>query len=381
MSERAIDESTAGSERGPNGPHDVDVAVVGGGPAGAAAALTLLRYTTHRVALVERSSYDDWRAGEALPPSVTPLLQYLDAASLLGDAHLPAHGTAAAWGGAQLVARDFLFIGRGTGWHLDRCAFDRALAQLVALRGGAVMVQTTVSGECFDGKRWRLAVQRGPSRLRAEVTARYVIDASGRRAAFARRRGARRTVDDRLFALVECCSFQTGAPRDTFTVVEAVPLGWWYSVVVPGRRMVVALMTDADIIRRERLQTLSSWRALLGSTVHTRPRLAGEQPEGPPIICPAFSQILDRIAGPGWIAAGDAAVSFDPLSSMGVGYAITSGIHAARAADAALSSNDALAAEYAASVRRHYMRYLGRKREYYGMERRWKDEPFWARRR
>jgi len=44
---------------------EVDVAIVGGGPAGAAAALTLLRYTPRRVAVIERSAFETPRVGEA----------------------------------------------------------------------------------------------------------------------------------------------------------------------------------------------------------------------------------------------------------------------------------------------------------------------------
>ena len=76
---------------------DYDVAIVGGGPAGTAAALTLLRYSKLRPIVIERSSYDTWRVGETLSPGVFPLLQYLGAESLLGDqGQRPAYATSAA---------------------------------------------------------------------------------------------------------------------------------------------------------------------------------------------------------------------------------------------------------------------------------------------
>jgi len=54
----------------------VDVALLGGGPAGCAAALALARHG-FSIALIERSSYDNVRVGETLPPEVRVLLQSL----------------------------------------------------------------------------------------------------------------------------------------------------------------------------------------------------------------------------------------------------------------------------------------------------------------
>ncbi len=62
---------------------DVDVAIIGGEPSGSAAALTLLRYSRLRVAIIEKGDYSQWRVGETLSPSVQPLLDYLDATSIL----------------------------------------------------------------------------------------------------------------------------------------------------------------------------------------------------------------------------------------------------------------------------------------------------------
>jgi flavin-dependent dehydrogenase len=144
--------------------------------------------------------------------------------------------------------------------------------------------------------------------------------------------------------------------------------------------MAVAFMSDSDIIRRYRLHRSEPWLELLASSLHTRRRLAGGVLESCPLVCPAYSQILEPIAADGWIAAGEAAAGFDPLSSMGIGYALASGIESARAVHNRLTADGRQMPCHTASVARHYATYRARQLQYYSMEQRWPDSPFWARR-
>jgi len=78
---------------------------------------------------------------------------------------------------------------------------------------------------------------------------------------------------------------------------------------------------------------------------------------------------------------GDAAASFDPLSSLGIGYAMHSGCHAARGIehypDKAGSSP---LAGYAAAVKQQFATYVPTWRNYYQHEQRFAAAPFWQRR-
>lgn len=91
-------------------------------------------------------------------------------------------------------------------------------------------------------------------------------------------------------------------------------------------------------------------------------------------IVHAHSAIRRPFHGPNWLATGDAALSFDPLSSQGILTAITSGILAANA----FLEEDLDG--YSTYLDATYDAYLKNLSEYYDLEQRWPDEPFWSRR-
>jgi flavin-dependent dehydrogenase len=97
-------------------------------------------------------------------------------------------------------------------------------------------------------------------------------------------------------------------------------------------------------------------------------------------VRPAESAALDRVHGAGWLAVGDAACSFDPLSSLGITHALRSGGWAASAIDDALrGASDALHL-YGAKIDDGLREFERLKQAYYAAERRWTRNKFWARR-
>jgi L-Lysine epsilon oxidase N-terminal len=85
---------------------------------------------------------------------------------------------------------------------------------------------------------------------------------------------------------------------------------------------------------------------------------------------------LNRVAGPGWLATGDAAASFDPLSSQGLVTALVLGRAAGEAATAPGEPYG-----YAGAVERIVAQHLADRLAYYALEDRFSTSPFWARRR
>jgi flavin-dependent dehydrogenase len=360
-----------------------DVAVLGGGPAGAGLALALLAHTRLSVTLVERTTHDGPRIGETLPPDVRlPLVKLGVWDGFMRDGHLPSRGTASSWGSATVGYHDTLMSPWGPAWHLDRARFDASLCAQAAARGGTVRTATTLAGyEALGREGYRLHLTHPVEGL-STLRARFVVDATGWKAVFATAQGARRRIVDRCFALYGDFRLRAGASFSTQALVEACPEGWWYSALLPGGRVVAALMGDWESLRGVRPRAPEAWLSLLARTSATRERLDACDFTGePPRAVPAPVGLLDRPYGEHWMAVGDAACTYDPLSSQGISKALGSSLLAAKALEQHLRGTPGVLGAYATQVRQGFVEHLGTRAHYYRQERRWPDAPFWRNRR
>ncbi len=358
----------------------VDVAIVGGGPAGSAAALTLARYSSLETVLIERGDYSELRVGETVGPGVMPLLNFLGVADRITEhEHQRGHSTAAAWGSSDIFSQEFLFSGQGQGWHFDRNRFDAMLAESARQAGATVSTQTRVREIVREDGLWRISTESDHTPP-MPLAARFLIDASGRAAFVARKLGAEREVVDRLVGIVGYIQFDTTCDRDGSTFVESTPEGWWYSTWLPEDTLAVAFMSDADLIRSIDAHSREGWTKLLSETIHMRERVVGGRRPLKLFTRNAASHLLRPAGADGWLAAGDALSAFDPLSSMGIGHSLASGAHAARAVEASLRGDFEPFAEYLSKSAEHFAEFLTLRSRYYRLEQRWLSMPFWQRR-
>jgi flavin-dependent dehydrogenase len=350
--------------------------VIGGGPAGSATAIAMRQtFPALRVLLVEASEYDQRRVGEILPPMARCLLEHLGVLRRMSSEQTTmSRGLASAWGGPELEERDYFFGMAGEGWHLDRAQFDAMLGHEAEERGATVWLCTTLQESVRGNGRWLLKLSG-----RRPVTARWVIDATGRKAMIARRHDARQRMHDRLTAFSRI-SPQTG-DLQTRILIESCAHGWWYHAPLPNGRCVTSLLTDADLARRLELFSNDGWRRALDETDHVRRLLHDAASFDEPMVRPAASVCLDRTHGDGWIAVGDAASAYDPLSARGITNALRSGILAAFAVGDFLCHGDAAELErYSIIAEAQTSRFARSLHEHYAREQRWSDQPFWMRR-
>lgn len=356
-------------------PVSFDVAIVGGGPGGAATALSLRAHAPAlSVVLIEASHYEAVRIGETLPPPVRSLLAHLgvwDAFQAHG--HREVHGTTAAWGSAALLDNDFIYMPANTGWHLDRAAFDAMLAREAHRQGATLLLDTRVCDSKRTGNDWRLTLSTGQS-----VVARFLIDATGGAAALARRCGARFVEADNLVGIAGCFQGCDGNPS---TLVEAFEDGWWYTAGLPDGRRIVACMTDADLVKRMKLHDPQEWQRALGTMANIAATVERGRFTGQLAVRPASSRRLEPAAGRDWLAVGDSASRFDPLSSQGIFKALRSGIFASYAIGDLLTRHDESGLErYRRFVLDEFKSYAEVRTKYYREEQRWPESEFWLRR-
>jgi flavin-dependent dehydrogenase len=98
------------------------------------------------------------------------------------------------------------------------------------------------------------------------------------------------------------------------------------------------------------------------------------------MIFAAQSQRLSQIGGRRWVAAGDAAMTFDPLSSQGIAKALRSGKLASFVAVDFLKRGKETHDRYIDLALAEFDEYERARRAYYREEKRWPAAAFWARR-
>jgi flavin-dependent dehydrogenase len=304
---------------------DVDIVVVGGGPAGAASALWCARHGL-RVALLEREQFPRHRPGETLPPGVEPIFAQLGIAEAIVAAGFTRHpGTWVTWSGPRRFdpfGRDS--GGSWSGFQAPREQLDHLL--LDAVRGPNAVVRQPCRAlhPLRDrGSVIGVATSDGP------LLARWVIDASGGSHWLTRRLNIPpQFASPRLIARY---GYVTGEcpERDDAPEIAADETGWsWSACIAPGLYHWTRLSLAEDDPLRDRPP-----RAFAQLTPVSRTRGAN-----------VTWRIVSQPAGPGYVCVGDAAAVLDPASSHGVLKGLMSGMMAAHVIAQAESGTASIAA-------------------------------------
>jgi flavin-dependent dehydrogenase len=246
-----------------------------------------------------------------------------------------------------------------------------------AARAGASIFYENEIEECTEEDHgwcisaWREGVPRG-------LKCRLVVDARGRAPA-----GGfgfpRRIAFDRLIAVV---GLSRPAPRgcaSDYTLVEAVDEGWFYSAMVPCGEYVLAYLTDADIYTASRARSSSFLAEQLAKAPHTLARLERVPPAV--AVFSAVTSVRDAVTRRNWLAVGDAARSYDPLSGLGLWSAMKMASESVQVIMDLLEGNVNRVFDYERAHLEAFAQYRSAHRAYYGLERRWPASEFWRRRR
>jgi flavin-dependent dehydrogenase len=355
----------------------MDALVVGGGPAGSACAIELARAGMD-VALIEASRYETFRVGETLPPAARPLLERLNVWERVAhDSLQRAPGIVSVWGRETPYSNDFVFNPFGPGWHLDRARFDQLMAE-AASAAGATIVAGRV-GAATHEQGWSVEATTDAGTIK--ISAKFLIDAAGR-PGWPGRQAHPRRVHDRLVAFAgDFDNSHAEFDSDRRTLIEAVSNGWWYCAPVPGKRVVAVFFTDSDLAAAGRRGSARRLKDLITlAPAHMAERLCNCRLARAATF-PANGSIAERVCGEDWIAIGDAACTFDPLSSQGVMHALESALAAAWAILQSGTDRGRAMRDYRCRSERSFNNYLKAYTYHYAQESRWPAAEFWRRRR
>ena len=280
----------------------IDVVIIGGGPAGCAAAIRCAQRGLSAM-IVDPAAGEGDRPGETMHPGAGVIFETLgvtdrlDAAGILrhpgqwvetadsAEMHPFGDDANGPWLGYQIPASvlDPILLDRALECGVQ---LRRELAETPILRGGRVAGVATTSGE---------------------IQARVVIDASGRRQWLAAALGLARDVrSPRLLAFY---GYLRDRPMPAVPLFRALDDGWeWIAPIGSGRTAWVRLALAADASR----------------ILAEAPALEAEAR-----AADVTWRLAHPPAGRGYFLAGDSAFVLDPSSSHGVLKALLSGTNAA----------------------------------------------------
>ncbi|MCB9667133.1 MAG: tryptophan 7-halogenase [Myxococcales bacterium] len=312
-----------------------DVAIIGGGPAGATAG-NLLAQEGIRTIIVEKSAFPRFHIGESLLPCDAPVFERLGV-KLEPAAFLRKNGADFIDEGSErqetYLFSDGLKGSASQAWQVDRARFDHMLLERATEVGSIVFQNERITSVEIDDSSVRLQTTH------REIEARYVIDASGQDAFFARRNRSVRPIKGFGRAAV-FCHFQgisAHISRELATSgnirILLVPEGWVWVIPLMSGRLSVGVVSRAQGVNTFLLDKVIERSVLIRRLTEGAARTKAT-------VIRNFSYINQRSHGARYACIGDSACFLDPVFSSGVSLAMLGAAHVADILIPALRGNE-----------------------------------------
>lgn len=350
-----------------------DVVIIGAGIAGTVLSNLLIKSDINTL-LIGKTVEPLVKLGESLPPSAMPMFERLNLSDFL-TAHQPSYGYQKVWGSRQISQAGFVSpqqLGTKTGscgWKIDKTLLIRqvqaSLPEAVILPRNVKKVDVTSSGHVIHLDNKLLPI-------RASI----LVDASGRGGCLSRQLQIRPHQFDHLL------SYTVNVPRlinhniNMPVFIEAFEQGWGLVSKLSESHNVLSIFTNKNSGAIQHCKKLANWRHLCEHTEHFK-YFIPENCDAPVHGMNASSRIAAKLNADNWLLIGDAAMSFDPLSSHGITTAIYTAELAATAIHQKLTNNEDSLYSYAQKLTSIYNTYLNELVNLYRLESRWSNSGFW----
>ncbi|AXG71645.1 putative FAD-dependent oxidoreductase LodB [Kordia sp. SMS9] len=357
-----------------NDKHTYQVIIVGGGPAGIATALTLHARGIH-CCVVEAYETPVRKAGEAIPPNAKPLLKQLGILSLVeNEKHTVYYGNKSCWGSDSLQQKEFISDRMGHGFLLDRLHFETQLQETYQKTDQGFYKGFKLKKVVSDGTNVKAIIEN--SNKNSTLTSDFIIDATGRKASVCRHFNVQKENLDSQFALTFNVKLPKKIPHEI--MVEATENGWWYVAPYSEREVTMMFFTLQELLpKKENANTFLQDE--LNKTIHLSKVIQHIEIDTVKMM-PAGTSCLSIPFGKNWLAVGDAAYSYDPISSYGITSALASGFYAGHAVADYLAGKQEAFLGYRYVVENAFSAYMQKLIIHYSREKRWSDSFYWKNR-
>ena len=352
-----------------------DVVVVGGGPAGSVTA-KLLAENGLKVALLNKNEASDFICGESLPPQATPVIRRLGLEPLLKNAnHIVTTGNLSAFGSDQVIESDFIFSPYGLGWHLDRKQFNHDVLNFCETKGVFILNSYKINNLISENNKWTVLLTSSNG-LTSSLKAQFMVDATGRSAHILKHLSINTLRYDRLAC--RCAIYPNLNPKNNNSLIEASENGWWYSSGIPNDKRVIMYFSDTDCLKYKSMKSFKIFSDEMNLTKHIKTNVRTQETENLPVMSfTAQSTQAEQVSGENWLAVGDAAISYDPLSSQGIWQAL---LGAEMACNHIIDHFNSRESQYNEWITAQSKTYWQLHQQFYAQEQRWNGNEFWQRR-
>lgn len=210
----------------------------------------------------------------------------------------------------------------GGGWIIERDAFDRMLRH-AALQRGATIIQGTVSAIHVHDSDCSFAFDCAGSKR--TIQAKQLVLAVGRGTSLIRALTVRSHSPEKWVAILgRSRHFDAQWEDDPYLFVEKTESGWMYGMPAPARGVFIGVCLPARLLTASpRRDPLEIWRQAVSCSMIREPRGSDADAQ---VWCRSMTGCAaTEVIGQSWAVVGDTARTVDPLSGLGVAFALESG--------------------------------------------------------
>jgi len=320
-----------------------DVIIIGGGPAGSSAAITLAQQG-RRVLVLEKETFPRFHIGESLLPYNRRIFEELGVADQIASAGFVVKRGAQFWLGdsSKRIRVTFargIFTEEHESVQVERAVFDDILLKQARKVGAEVREGCTVTGFKVSESDVTVNVRESDGTA-SEHKAGFLLDASGLGNVTGNLEGIRDYYASHkkvaIYGHFSGVKMSEGNETGDILIVRRAR-SWCWLIPLSGGKTSVGLVVDAEEIKQRSQPMSEVFDDLVASTPELAKRLAKASLMGPLHTVRDFSYTNRRFVSPRLIRLGDAAGFIDPVFSSGVFLAMKSGRVGAQAAHEALT--------------------------------------------